>query len=137
MGSWHMLLSQLLIANLHSAACCSPWEGQGRPLPTLSQLTFQRSPANKTVFTELFIIMLQEINSFPKPWCSVLNVVSQSFKGPRGLKFHIFGKTGTEPELAILAHRSAPASCAHLDKERGVSAPLPSQATTWRDEVTP
>ena len=54
-----------------------------------------------------------------------------------GLKGHIFRETRNEPELEFLAQRSAPVFCAHLDKKRGVLAALPSQATTWRDKVTP
>ena len=80
-GSWHMMLSQPLIANLYSVACCSPpgkaKAGFDSPCPSSSS---QRCPANKTVFKGLVYIIPQEINSFPKPWCAVLNVVSRLFK---------------------------------------------------------
>lgn len=76
-----MLMSQLPIANLYFVACFSP-PGKAKagfysPSPSSSS---QRSPANKTVFKGLVDIIPQEINSFPKPWCAVLNVVSRLFK---------------------------------------------------------
>lgn len=69
------------------------------------------------------------------PECGVQ--VVQGHRCPCGLKGHIFRETRNEPELEFLAQRSAPVSCAHLDKKRGVLAALLSQATTWREEGIP
>lgn len=62
--------------------------GLPHPLPA----HFQISPTNKTAFTGLITTLFQEMNSFQKPWCSGLHMVSGPFSEPRGLKVRILEK---------------------------------------------
>lgn len=62
--------------------------GLPNPLPAY----FQISPNDKTVFTGLVTTLFQEMNSFQKPWCSSLHMVSGLFREPHGLKVCILEK---------------------------------------------
>lgn len=62
----------------------------GLPHPLLAH--FQISPTNKTVFTGLVTTLIQEMNSFQKPWCSSLHMVSGLFSKPHGLTVRILEK---------------------------------------------
>lgn len=139
MGAWHVLLNQRLSRILLSAVGCSDQQGCSRPPPTLCQLASQRSPTNKTVFTGPVTILLQEINSFPKPWHSDLNVVSRLLR-PHGLTAHTCGETGRKPELVFLSKLSCPVPAPSRQGEENVGG-LNRQAANGtlrpRDGVTP